>query len=198
MFEFIEKGGPIIWPLLITSVITLATIIDRLFFLFRFKTKTSKRKKEHFVDLISEGKIKDAINFSIGSLDPVLETIASSFNEKKEKFNSQYQKNARLLLSSIHRGIPTLDTAITIAPLLGLLGTVVGLIHSFYSLGESEITAPIAITGGISEALIATAFGLAIAIAALIPYNVLNELEENTRAELETLGSALEELLGNT
>ncbi len=195
MLEIIERGGPIIWPLLLTSIITVATIIERTIFLFAFKMRLSSEKREHFTLLLSGGKIKEAISYAQGTEDPILVTIHKSFGERKESFLAQYQKNARTVLSKIHKGIPTLDTAITIAPLLGLLGTVVGLIHSFYSLGESQITAPIAITGGISEALIATAFGLAIAIVALIPYNILNELEEKIRLELESLGSAVEESL---
>jgi biopolymer transport protein ExbB len=195
MFELIERGGPIIWPLLLTSIITFATIFERTLFLLKFKLQVAHHKREHFTSLVSQGKVKEAIGFAQTTEDPVLQAIYRSFDDRRESFLSQYQKHARLVLSRIHRGIPTLDTAITIAPLLGLLGTVVGLIHSFYSLGESEITAPIAITGGISEALIATAFGLAIAIVALIPYNVLNELEEKTRIELESLGSAVEEHL---
>jgi biopolymer transport protein ExbB len=195
MLELIERGGPVIWPLLLTSVITLATIIERSIFLLRFKLKLDPLKRNHFSSLISENKLREAINFAHSSDDPVLQAISHSYDENRESFLTRFQKSARIVLARIHKGIPVLDTAITIAPLLGLLGTVVGLIHSFYSLGESEITAPIAITGGISEALIATAFGLAIAIVALIPYNILNELEENIRVELEALGSAVEEYL---
>jgi biopolymer transport protein ExbB len=195
MIEIIERGGPIIWPLLLTSIITLATIIERMFFLLRFRFRMAPLKREHFSLLLSQGKIKDAISLAQVTNDPILQAIYHSYDEKKASFLISYQKQAREVLRCIHRGIPTLDTAITIAPLLGLLGTVVGLIHSFYSLGESQITAPIAITGGISEALIATAFGLAIAIIALLPYNILNELEDTTRAELEALGTAVEDNL---
>jgi biopolymer transport protein ExbB len=195
MIEIIERGGPIIWPLLLTSIITLATIIERIVFLLRFRFRMAPLKREHFSLLLSQEKVKDAISLAQVTNDPILQAIYHSYDEKKSSFLINYQKQAKDVLASIHRGIPTLDTAITIAPLLGLLGTVVGLIHSFYSLGESQITAPIAITGGISEALIATAFGLAIAIIALLPYNILNELEDTTRAELEVLGTAVEDNL---
>ncbi len=81
------------------------------------------------------------------------------------------------------------------APLLGLLGTVTGMIHAFGLLGESELGAPTAITGGIAEALIATGFGLAIAILALIPFNYLNSRLEEARHEIEDAASHLELLL---
>lgn len=195
MLELVERGGPIIWPLLLTSVITLATIIERTIFLLRFRSNLAPLKRDHFLSLLTKGDVKEAIHFAQTSEDPVLQAVYHSFTEKKDAFIIQYQKYARRVLMQIHKGVPTLDTAITIAPLLGLLGTVVGLIHSFYSLGDSQITAPVAITGGISEALIATAFGLAIAIVALVPYNILTELEEKIRVELESLGSATEDNL---
>ncbi|HMO17917.1 MAG TPA: MotA/TolQ/ExbB proton channel family protein [Oligoflexia bacterium] len=195
MWDLIERGGPIIWPLILTSILTFTVILERSLFLLRLKLKQSPDKREHFHLLLSEGRLNEAVSLAKVSNDPVLQVVFESFHQKREAFSIRYQKKARTLLGSIHRGVPILDTAITIAPLLGLLGTVVGLIHSFYSIGESSITAPIAITGGISEALIATAFGLGIAIVALIPYNVLNEIEEKTREELEILGNNIEELL---
>jgi len=195
MFELIERGGPIIWPLLLTSIITLGVILERMIFLIRFKTSLHLEKRNHFITLIGQGKLKEAISLSQAVDDPILQVVYQGFDQNKSLFQVNYQRRARTLLSKLHRGVPILDTAITIAPLLGLLGTVVGLINSFYSLGESQITAPIAITGGISEALIATAFGLAIAIIALLPFNILTELEEKIRMELEELGSAVEGLL---
>ena len=102
---------------------------------------------------------------------------------------------ASLELKRFSRGLPVLDTVITLAPLLGLLGTVTGMIHSFNLLGNTELGAPTAITGGIAQALIATAFGLGIAIAALIPFNYLNARQEEARHEIEDATSQLELLL---
>lgn len=81
---------------------------------------------------------------------------------------------------------------ITLAPLLGLLGTVTGMIHSFGLLGGTEIEAPQAIAGGIAEALIATASGLAVAILALLPFNYLNALVEEARHDLQDAATHLE------
>jgi biopolymer transport protein ExbB len=88
-----------------------------------------------------------------------------------------------------------LDTVITLAPLLGLLGTVTGLIKAFGLLGDQELAAPAALTGGIAEALIATAFGLVIAVVALVPFNYLNAKLEAARLELEDTGSQVELIL---
>jgi biopolymer transport protein ExbB len=98
-------------------------------------------------------------------------------------------------LKRFSRGLSVLDTAITLAPLLGLLGTVTGLIRSFRFLGAQELTTPTAITGGIAEALIATACGLSIAIMALIPFNYLNARLEEARHDIEDSTTQLELLL---
>ena len=92
------------------------------------------------------------------------------------------------------RFLPVLDTIITLAPLLGLLGTVTGMMRSFSLIG-GELSAPGAITGGIAEALIATAFGLGIAITALIPFNFLNSRVEEARHELDAAAGRTELLL---
>jgi biopolymer transport protein ExbB len=88
-------------------------------------------------------------------------------------------------------GFMILDTGITIAPLLGLLGTVTGMMHTF-SMVTGDLSAGGAITGGIAEALIATAFGLLIAMAGLIPFNYLNKMVEDAEHELETAATRLE------
>lgn len=94
-------------------------------------------------------------------------------------------------MKRFRRGLGVLDTAITIAPLLGLLGTVTGMMHSFSLIG-GDLSAPGAITGGIAEALIATAFGLCIAILCLVPYNFLNNRIEEVRREMEAASAQLE------
>ena len=93
------------------------------------------------------------------------------------------------------RGLPVLDTIITAAPLLGLLGTVVGMMHTFGMMGGDELGAPAAITGGIAEGLIATAFGLLIAIACLFPNNYLNAKIETVQHEVDDAGRRLDLLL---
>ena len=98
-------------------------------------------------------------------------------------------------LNRFTRGLSILDTIITLAPLLGLLGTVTGMIRSFGMLSGVELGAPAGITGGIAEALIATAFGLGVAITALLPFNLLNASEEAARLELQEVASRAELLL---
>jgi biopolymer transport protein ExbB len=97
-------------------------------------------------------------------------------------------------LKRFGRGLPVLDTCITVAPLLGLLGTVTGMMHSFSLIG-GDLGAPGAITGGIAEALIATAFGLVIAIVALVPFNYLNARLDEARHQIEGAATRMELLM---
>jgi biopolymer transport protein ExbB len=98
---------------------------------------------------------------------------------------------AALEIKRFKRGFFILDTGMTIAPLLGLLGTVTGMMASFAAIG-ADMGAPSAITGGIAEALIATAFGLVIAMTGLVPFNYLNNMVEDAEHELEVAASRLE------
>ena len=93
------------------------------------------------------------------------------------------------------RGISILDTCITVAPLLGLLGTVTGMMGSFGMLGGGELSAPAQITGGIAEALIATCFGLGIAVTSLLPMNYLHSQADKARHEMEDAATHLELLM---
>lgn len=91
-----------------------------------------------------------------------------------------------------------LDTIITIAPLLGLLGTVVGMIRSFHVIStKTGLGAPTAITGGVAEALIATATGLAIAIVTLVGYNLLTEKAKSIVSQMESSGTRLANILSS-
>jgi biopolymer transport protein ExbB len=117
---------------------------------------------------------------------------------REKSMSNAFMRAANHELQRFNRGLPILDTIITLAPLLGLLGTVTGLIHAFGLLGAQELGSPVAITGGIAEALIATAFGLGIAIVALIPFNYLAARLEEARNEIQDAGSQLELLLAGT
>lgn len=99
-------------------------------------------------------------------------------------------------MSQARRYLPILDTVITLAPLLGLLGTITGMISAFGIVSEAGLGQPHAITGGIAEALIATATGLLIAIMTLIPYNYFRSKVEQLTDVLEEQSTRLELLLG--
>ncbi len=192
LYQMFLKGGPIMWPLLLTSLTTLSVVVERLSFIIKFNRERDLDAKSRVLELVEQDHFQQAEELAHCSRDPVLRVLAYALKERNNHFNAAILRAAALELKRVNRGISVLDTVITLAPLLGLLGTVTGMIRAFGLLGAQELSAPVAITGGVSEALIATAFGLGIAIVALIPFNYLNGLAEEIRHEIEDVGTRLE------
>jgi len=145
------------------------------------------------LDAVEQSDPARAVQLAAGSRDFVVRTLAAALAHRGEKsVSSALLRAAEQELARYNRGLSTLDTIITLAPLLGLLGTVTGMMNSFGMLGGTELAAPSAITGGIAEALIATAFGLAVAITALIPFNYLNARLEHARREIQDAAAHIE------
>ncbi len=192
MFEIFQKGGPVMWPLLVTSVVGLTVAIERLIFIAREKSRRDPTLVEQILGQAEQGNIDAAIRAGKGSGDFVARTLIYGLAQREKSFANALLQAANKELKRFNQGLPVLDTIVTLAPLLGLLGTVTGMIHAFGLLGGRELEAPTVITGGIAEALIATAFGLAIAIVALIPFNYLNARVEEARHEIEDASSHLE------
>ena len=195
MIRLFLKGGPIMWPLLLTSIVALATVIERILFRVREGVRRDPEVVENIFSQVEKGDINGAIRAGESSNDFIARVIVYALTHREKSLSNAYLKAANQELQRFNRGLPILDTIITLAPLLGLLGTVTGLIHAFGLLGAQELGSPMAITGGIAEALIATAFGLAIAITALLPFNYLNARLEEARNAIQDAGSQLELLL---
>lgn len=195
MFSLFHKGGPIMWPLFITSVISLAVVIDRVFFIVLIKLRRRPEAVENILANVEAGRVDEAIEAGKKSQDFVVNTLIYGLKHRDQLLSGALLKAANLQLKRFNQGLSVLDTVITLAPLLGLLSTVTGMIHAFGILGNKELDAPTVITGGIAEALIGTAFGLGIAVVALIPFNYLNSQLEEARHELEDASTHLELLL---
>ena len=195
MFYLFQKGGPIMWPLFLTSVISLAVILERLFFVILVKIRRDPKAVEALLAHAESGRIPEAIEAGEASHDYVAVTLTYGLKNRDKSLSNALLKAANQELKRFNAGLFVLDTAITLAPLLGLLATVTGMIHAFGLLGAKELEAPTVITGGIAEALIGTAFGLGIAILALIPFNYLNSKLEEARHEIEDASTQLELIL---
>lgn len=192
MIKIFLDGGPIMWPLLVCSIITLATVFERLYFIFKEKSRRQPEVVEEILRRTDQGDIRGALHAGERSEDFVARVLTFALNHRGEAFSSAALRAAGQELKRFNRGLAILDTVITLAPLLGLLGTITGMISAFGLLGDKELDAPQAITGGIAEALTATAFGLSIAITALIPFNYLNTRLEEARHEIQDAASQLE------
>ena len=139
---------------------------------------------------IENGDVAEASRLSRGSRDPVLRMMWNGLNHQHASLQGALQVAAGIEIKRAGRFLVVMDTLITLAPLLGLLGTITGLIRSFSFLGNEELAVQ-AVTGGIAEALIATACGLGIAIFALIPFNFFTSRVANLEFELQTAATNL-------
>jgi biopolymer transport protein ExbB len=195
MLELFQKGGPVMWPLLATSLVTLSIVFERLWFIAREWRRRDPAAVEAVLQATERGELEGAVQSGLASTDPVAHSLGHALAHRAQSFSGAMLRISNQELKRFNRGLSVLDTVITLAPLLGLFGTVTGMIRAFGLLGGDELGAPATITGGIAEALIATAFGLCIAIVALVPFNFLNSRLGEVRHDLEDAGSRIELLL---
>ncbi len=195
MFYLIQKGGPIMWPLILTSIIALTIVFDRAYFIITVSLQRHPKIVDYILASVERGEIREAIDAGSETKDFVARTLVYGLKQKDKSLSSALLRAANQELKRFNQGLSFLDTIVTLAPLLGLLATVTGMIHAFGLLGGQELDAPTVITGGIAEALIGTAFGLGIAIVSLIPFNYMNTRVEQARHELEDAATHLELLL---
>lgn len=195
MFSLFLKGGPIMWPLLVVSLAAVATALERLWFLVRHLDSAQPELVQEILLHVQQGSLDKAVERGSSSPDPVVKTLVYGLTHRARSLSGALVRAASTELEAFTRGIGTLDTIVTLAPLLGLLGTVTGMVRAFGLLGAEELSAPTAITGGIAEALIATAFGLTIAIFSLVPLNLVNSYCAKTKRRIEQAATELEFLM---
>jgi biopolymer transport protein ExbB len=190
-----KAGGPIMWPILIVSIVSLFVVIDRcIWWGFRWFRRDPKRVEKVFTAL-ETGDVNEASKLARGTRDPVLRMLWNGLNHQHSSLQGALQVAAGIEIKRAGHYLVVMDTLVTLAPLLGLLGTITGLIRSFSLLGSEELAVQ-AVTGGIAEALIATACGLGIAIFALVPFNYFSSRVSNLEFELQTAATNLEVMLG--
>ena len=195
LIDNFRKGGPIMWPILIVSIIGLTVVIERIFWWTGRWFRRDPKRIEKVFTAIETGDVAEASRLSRGSRDPVLRMMWNGLNHQHASLQGALQVAAGIEIKRAGRFLVVMDTLVTLAPLLGLLGTITGLIKSFSFLGNEELAVQ-AVTGGIAEALIATAAGLGIAIFALIPFNFFTSRVSNLEFELQTAATNLEVMLG--
>jgi biopolymer transport protein ExbB len=195
LIDKFRKGGPIMWPILIVSIVGLTVVIERIFWWGGRWFRRDPKRIEKVFTAIENGDLGEASRLSRGSRDPVLRMMWNGLNHQHASLQGALQVAAGIEIKRAGRFLVVMDTLVTLAPLLGLLGTITGLIRSFSFLGNEELAVQ-AVTGGIAEALIATACGLGIAIFALVPFNFFTSRVSNLEFELQTAATNLEVMLG--
>lgn len=195
MIEMLTKGGWIMLPLIICSLVSVAVIIERFIYL---RCVGAYSEVETFLELVSSGsKTAEAQALVIDSKRPIVKILGAGF---ANRVNAAKAMEAVAIneITTMKQGLPILDTIITLSPLLGLLGTIIGMMGSFQIMATTGMGQPHAVTGGVAEALIATATGISVAVITLIPYNYFLARIEKETESIEHYATRLEMILSTS
>jgi biopolymer transport protein ExbB len=192
MLNIFLSGGPVMYPLLACSIISLTVVIERLVFWITLNHHRNRQLLNEIMDLCESGDWEAVRRKTAGSKDPIVKILISGILHRRYSMIKAMEASAADEIKRMRRFMNVLDTMITVAPLLGIFGTVIGIIQSFDVLGTSGIEHPEIVTAGIAQALITTAAGLGIAILSVFPYNYFNSLVENAAIQIEKYATSLE------
>lgn len=188
--SLLVRGGWVMWPLLLLSVLSVTLCLERAWFWLRLHSPSCRRRLNRLSTALRTGEGPEARRLVGGAPSSVYSLLASRLLDERAS-DVVAVECVEELRPVVERFMPTLSTIITAAPLLGILGTVTGLISSFELLGASRlITDPREISGGIAEALITTATGLIIALLTLFPYMIYKGQVERAYRRMESIIAA--------
>ncbi len=192
-WEALRFGGAMVYPLLLLGALALVIIVDRAV-VYRRMLRLPRR----MLDLV------ETYEFSWSELEAGLQTLSASnayrrflgvIAENRTRpawwVESRAGDEAGNIEKHLSRGLWMLETVVTGAPLMGLLGTLTGMMQAFKVIGASSLVAPTQVTAGVAQALIATALGLLIAIFALFGFNFFARMQSHAVDRMERLGSRL-------
>ncbi len=208
MLETLIKGSWMMIPLLVCSILTAAVVLDRFLVFYRYRKLNTEALRSRVMSLVRDGNLYEAATFCQSTPGPVsavmltglqsfvkysgLEEPPEMVRASTEKSMEDYSYHA---LSAVGKRLNVLATVGNAAPLFGMAGTVTGMISAFAELQMAAGLDPGAVAGGISEALVTTAAGLLIALAAVIPYNIFTAETEKIELEVDEASSELLEYL---
>jgi len=185
--EIFEKGGILMYPIFISSLVAITIFFERIFYLKGIKTR-SKKFVLRLKNLIKKGSINLAISACRKSPTPISKIMLAGlmkYGQSRKEIKEAIEDSANQEIPLLEKRLSTLATIGNITPLLGLLGTVFGMIKAFNVIAVMGVGKPEALAGGISEALLTTAFGLSIAIPTIVIYNYLSNRVGKIIREME-------------
>lgn len=196
MLKYLFDGGIFMWVILLASISGLAVIIEKMYTFLSKEKKLSENEKNQLYKALRTGNKEEILNLCKDKTDSVSKSVTKIVSNMDINFdeldNSHRQVIESIISESIleqttelEKGMSLLGTVVNAAPQLGLLGTVTGMIAAFSALTRNGTSTPKIVAGGISEALYTTAFGLIVAIPALVFYNYFNRRIDVIVAEME-------------
>jgi biopolymer transport protein ExbB len=198
-WDYMEKGGPVMWPILIFSIIGFAFMIERFFALRKARINVNEFLAKVRKALMVNRSMRDAVKICEQYQGPVASVMKAGllkYGQPKEDVEKTIENAAMYEMGRLERGLAVIATAANIEPLLGFLGTVTGMINSFDALAKQGLSNPAAVAAGISQALITTAAGLAIAIPMQLGYNYFTTRINKFVRDIETSANMLLETFG--
>lgn len=168
MIQVLISGGWMMLPIVLCSIIGVTIIIERIWF---FHKNRFNKKTDHMLALIQQENFSEALSLGRQHSTPLRRVLVAGMLARDNQPEKAMESAGLAEISTMKRGLSALDTIITLAPLLGLLGTIIGMIDAFGVIAESGIGQPHAVTGGVAKALICTAAGIFVAVLTLVPYN---------------------------
>ena len=180
------------YPLLVCSILVLTVIIERTIFWLSIDLGRDPKLLDEVMELCRIGDWQSVRHRVSGSKDYIIKVLVSGILHRQFSMIKAMEAAAVEEIKQMRRYMGVLDTMITVAPLLGILGTVLGIIDSFEVMGTAGIEHPRLVTAGIAQALITTASGLGIAILSVFPFNFFNSRVERAAMNMEKYATSLE------
>jgi len=187
MWEIILAGGPVMWPIILCSVVAAAIVLERLWTLQR-KRVIPRELTDRIWKLVESQGLNDRHIEALGHNSPLGRVLAAGLAHRehgREIMKEAIEDTGRHVVHELERFLGTLGTIAAVSPLLGLLGTVTGMIQAFEAISAEGVGDPQILAGGIGTALITTAAGLIVAIPALFAYRYLRGVVDLLVVEME-------------
>ncbi|HHY62311.1 MAG: MotA/TolQ/ExbB proton channel family protein [Bacillota bacterium] len=188
MLKYIKAGGPVMYPIIFVSIIGLAVVIEKIIQLFHTQTDSDRLMRSVKLNLAQGRPVEamQAVKNEKGPIAGVARAAIANYDKPREQIRAAVEAAGREEVFMMERKMNVLDGVITLAPLLGLLGTVTGLIKSFQVLSAfGGLTTPAQLSGGIAEAMITTAAGLIVATPLVIIESWLSVVIDDRVADME-------------
>lgn len=194
MLDIIVLGGPLMIPIVLCSVVALAVTLERWWYLHRCSIDTDDLMDDIKL-AVQAGKYLEAMQIAKRSRGPVAAVVAAGiayYDRDQEELRNHMDEVGQFEVAKLERRIPVLELIVAVAPMLGLLGTVTGLIDSFNVLAALQgLGEPTALSAGVAEALITTAAGLFVAIPTMIANSFLSNRIDRLVADMNKRESEL-------